>query len=60
MGLLNFEAKTSAVSDHPLGSAKSNARFVVVGGDKDIEDGDSVFGDEKRRIHTGPNPLHNR
>ncbi|KAF3453197.1 hypothetical protein FNV43_RR03636 [Rhamnella rubrinervis] len=53
-------AKTSAVSDHPLGSAKSNAGFVVVGGDKDIEDGDSVFGDEKRRIHTGPNPLHNR
>lgn len=51
--------KTSTVSDHRLSSAESNAGFVV-GGVKDIEDGDSLFGDEKRRIHTGPNPLHNR
>ncbi|KAL3637120.1 hypothetical protein CASFOL_019419 [Castilleja foliolosa] len=26
---------------------------------KDI-DGDKVFGAEKRRVYTGPNPLHNR
>ncbi|KAK9273003.1 hypothetical protein L1049_017810 [Liquidambar formosana] len=24
------------------------------------EDGDAVLVDEKRKIHTGPNPLHNR
>ncbi|KAK6235501.1 hypothetical protein QUC31_019236 [Theobroma cacao] len=24
------------------------------------KDGDEVFGDEKRKVHTGPNPLHNR
>ncbi|KAL6341928.1 hypothetical protein AAG906_038173 [Vitis piasezkii] len=24
------------------------------------KDGDAVFGDEKRKIYTGPNPLHNR
>ena len=23
-------------------------------------DDDEVFGDEKRKVHTGPNPLHNR
>ena len=26
----------------------------------DQKDGDAIFGDEKRRIYTGPNPLHNR
>ncbi|KAI3419074.1 uncharacterized protein J3R85_013415 [Psidium guajava] len=24
------------------------------------EEGDGPFGDEKRRVYTGPNPLHNR
>uniref|UniRef100_A0A6N2LXG3 Uncharacterized protein n=1 Tax=Salix viminalis TaxID=40686 RepID=A0A6N2LXG3_SALVM len=28
-------------------------------GDKD-EGGDATLGDEKRKIYTGPNPLHNR
>ncbi|KAL4311569.1 hypothetical protein GQ457_01G038860 [Hibiscus cannabinus] len=27
--------------------------------DEDGEE-DEVFGDEKRKVHTGPNPLHNR
>ncbi|GMI92330.1 hypothetical protein HRI_002902300 [Hibiscus trionum] len=26
----------------------------------DDDDGDGVFDDEKRKVHTGPNPLHNR
>lgn len=40
---------------------KSNGSFG--GGDRKDEDGDhdhAVFGDEKRKVHTGPNPLHNR
>ncbi|CAK7330679.1 unnamed protein product [Dovyalis caffra] len=28
-------------------------------GDKDEEGRDATFGDEKRKIYTGPNPLHN-
>jgi len=24
------------------------------------EDGDDIFGVDKRKVHTGPNPLHNR
>lgn len=24
------------------------------------EDGDEIFGVDKRKVHTGPNPLHNR
>lgn len=24
------------------------------------DDDDEVFGDEKRKVYTGPNPLHNR
>lgn len=58
----------SAASDHhhqqqqqlSSSSAESGAGFLR--GDKSTENGadDSVFGDQKRRIHTGPNPLHNR
>ncbi|XVF69535.1 hypothetical protein PTKIN_Ptkin11bG0089700 [Pterospermum kingtungense] len=27
---------------------------------KDGDDDHGVYGDEKRKVHTGPNPLHNR
>lgn len=40
-----------------LSKAKYNGVF---GGDHKDEDGDAVFGDEKRKVYTGPNPLHNR
>ncbi|KAG6682551.1 hypothetical protein I3842_13G148500 [Carya illinoinensis] len=48
--------KTGSASK--LRNEKSKGAF---GRDKD-EDGDQshVFGDEKRRVYTGPNPLHNR
>ncbi|KAE8037302.1 hypothetical protein FH972_009902 [Carpinus fangiana] len=44
------------------GSVKSNGGFG--GGDHKDEDGHdhdpAVFGDDKRKVYTGPNPLHNR
>ncbi|GMI74287.1 CLAVATA3/ESR-RELATED 14 [Hibiscus trionum] len=52
-------------------SSSSSEEFVAVNGyshggfeaanhgDEDGEE-DEVFGDEKRKVHTGPNPLHNR
>lgn len=43
------------------GSVKSNGSFG--GGDHKDEDGhhdQAVFGDDKRKVYTGPNPLHNR
>ncbi|KAJ4848558.1 hypothetical protein Tsubulata_007857 [Turnera subulata] len=41
---------------HRLGSRESH------GGQERAknEDGDAILGDEKRRVYTGPNPLHNR
>ncbi|EXB37184.1 hypothetical protein L484_013548 [Morus notabilis] len=51
--------KTGFASENsPVSSSEG-----FVGSNKDVNgDGynDSSFGDEKRRIHTGPNPLHNR
>ncbi|KAF9594131.1 hypothetical protein IFM89_028385 [Coptis chinensis] len=32
----------------------------VIGRNGDKDDGGGVFDVDKRRIHTGPNPLHNR
>lgn len=46
--------KTGSPSE-PTGG-KPRGRF---GADKN-EDGGPVFGDEKRKVYTGPNPLHNR
>ncbi|KAL4611459.1 hypothetical protein ACB092_08G124900 [Castanea dentata] len=46
--------KTGSASE--LSNAKHKGGF---GGDKD-KGGDAVFGDEKRKVYTGPNPLHNR
>lgn len=43
----------SAASE--LTHAESAATFT-----SDQKNGDAVFDDEKRRIYTGPNPLHNR
>lgn len=27
---------------------------------KELQDGDEIFGADKRKVNTGPNPLHNR
>lgn len=43
-------------SDSELNPAKSNNGFK---GNVD-KDGNEIFGAEKRKVHTGPNPLHNR
>ncbi|GKU93479.1 hypothetical protein SLEP1_g7071 [Rubroshorea leprosula] len=54
----SFKTGNSAAS-HEFSPIESNG---VKGFERDHkgEDGDAVFGDEKRKIHTGPNPLHNR
>ncbi|KAJ6409277.1 hypothetical protein OIU84_008886 [Salix udensis] len=46
--------KTTGSATQLLGAVKSHG-----GGDRD-EEGDATLGDEKRKIYTGPNPLHNR
>ncbi|KAF7819141.1 CLE06 protein [Senna tora] len=42
---------------HP-NSAPSSALFANEDNNI-IGDGDHIFGQDKRKIHTGPNPLHN-
>lgn len=37
---------------------KSSSKFH--GGKDASEEGDQVFDGEKRKVYTGPNPLHNR
>jgi len=37
---------------------KSSSKFHVVNNAN--KNGDRVFGDDKRKVFTGPNPLHNR
>ncbi|KAJ6310200.1 hypothetical protein OIU76_015015 [Salix suchowensis] len=46
--------KTTGSTTQLLGAVKSHG-----GGDRD-EEGDATLGGEKRKIYTGPNPLHNR
>ncbi|KAB1215563.1 hypothetical protein CJ030_MR4G017903 [Morella rubra] len=40
-------------------STSSNAKPNGAFGRHKDEDGDVVFGDDKRKVYTGPNPLHN-
>ncbi|GLT41796.1 hypothetical protein SLA2020_158380 [Shorea laevis] len=54
----SFKTGNSAAS-HDFSPVESNSTGGSEGHHK-VEDGDAVFGDEKRKIHTGPNPLHNR
>lgn len=49
--------KTGSSSSKLTSDVKSNGSF---GGDDDHKDDHAVFGDEKRKVYTGPNPLHNR
>ncbi|AES81166.1 hypothetical protein MtrunA17_Chr7g0255921 [Medicago truncatula] len=41
------------------GSFKSSSSRFHEGNNAN-KNGDQVFGDEKRKVYTGPNPLHNR
>ncbi|OMO81757.1 hypothetical protein COLO4_23432 [Corchorus olitorius] len=52
-------ASSSSSSRHQFRPVESHGGFQ---GDNhhQVQDGDEVFGDEKRKVHTGPNPLHNR
>lgn len=70
--LLLFQLKSSTSSTHDHGSfkpvsASSHQQFRggFEAGNHDHhrvkdDDHDGVFDDEKRKVHTGPNPLHNR
>ncbi|KAL9373576.1 hypothetical protein Peur_033196 [Populus x canadensis] len=46
----SFELKNNPAKSNNIGGLKGNA-------DKD---GNEIFGAEKRKVYTGPNPLHNR
>ncbi|KAL9404801.1 hypothetical protein Peur_001773 [Populus x canadensis] len=48
---------TGSSTSQLMGPVKSHGGGLR--GDKD-EGGDATLGDEKRKIFTGPNPLHNR
>lgn len=54
--------KTGFASKNTI-PVQSSSGEGFVGRNKDVggdSDNNSPLGDEKRRIHTGPNPLHNR
>jgi len=50
-------SKNTGSTSQLMGPVKSHGGGLR--GDKD-EGGDATLGDEKRKIFTGPNPLHNR
>ncbi|GLT40847.1 hypothetical protein SLA2020_149510 [Shorea laevis] len=51
-------------SRHKAGPASGMSAFKPQSGFKGknnaAKDGDGIFGGDKRRVYTGPNPLHNR
>ncbi|EXC34953.1 hypothetical protein L484_014677 [Morus notabilis] len=47
-------------SHDQLNPLKSQPKGGSFKGNFNAKDGDEVFGVEKRKIYTGPNPLHNR
>ncbi|KAG8649009.1 hypothetical protein MANES_08G060951v8 [Manihot esculenta] len=49
--------KSESASDHHLSPTNSNGVFRGKNANKDS---DEIFGAEKRKVYTGPNPLHNR
>ncbi|XVE78976.1 hypothetical protein DITRI_Ditri14bG0021700 [Diplodiscus trichospermus] len=57
--------KPASVSSQQFKPAQSHGGFEAGNHDHKVKDGDGDdddegFGDEKRKVHTGPNPLHNR
>lgn len=53
-------SKKGSASEYNISPVESNTAGLIVGENKDGDNSDSSLVDEKRRIHTGPNPLHNR
>ncbi|KMT15206.1 hypothetical protein BVRB_3g063170 [Beta vulgaris subsp. vulgaris] len=41
-------------------SLSSSSSTTNKAGNAEDQNGDDIFGADKRKIHTGPNPLHNR
>ncbi|KAF1883214.1 hypothetical protein Lal_00030426 [Lupinus albus] len=69
--LLRFSTTTSSSTvektrrfDRFKGGSSSSelksSEFQLQGNKADKNIGDQVFGADKRKVHTGPNPLHNR
>ena len=50
----------SASSDHHQLSTSANSNGVFRGKAHNDKNSDEIFGAEKRKVYTGPNPLHNR
>lgn len=53
-----FKAGSGSGSGSELSPAKPHGVFKA--NNPQDKDGDEVFAAEKRRVYTGPNPLHNR
>ncbi|KAE8704381.1 Aldolase superfamily protein [Hibiscus syriacus] len=64
--LLQFQTRCSAgLYDEldrfkPISGAGLSPKVGELEGSNTGEDGDDIFGAEKRKVYTGPNPLHNR
>ncbi|XWS71230.1 hypothetical protein CRYUN_Cryun03dG0121000 [Craigia yunnanensis] len=53
--------KPVPASSQQFRHVQSHGGFEAGNHDHKVKDGDDeVFGDDKRKVHTGPNPLHNR
>ncbi|XWS52590.1 hypothetical protein CRYUN_Cryun11dG0084000 [Craigia yunnanensis] len=56
--------KPVSASSQQFRPVQSHGGFEAGNQDHKVKDGDDdddeVFGDEKRKVYTGPNPLHNR
>lgn len=48
----------SRAGSYASSELKSSSKFHLVNNAN--KNGDQVFGDNKRKVFTGPNPLHNR
>ena len=51
---------SASSSDHNHLSTSANSNGVFRGKAHNNKGSDEIFGAEKRKVYTGPNPLHNR
>lgn len=55
-----YENKFSFNGGSDKNSFKARDGFKKIPSKKDGDGDDEIFGGEKRKVYTGPNPLHNR
>ena len=59
VGYGRFNKFGTGFSSSEVNHGKQKQKQVYKSGNVE-ENGGNFFGDDKRKIHTGPNPLHNR